>query len=441
MISTVKFGVYSLVGILAFLAPVTIAGESSILMGHIKNFVLDGYAGWVNALILFFSLVTIVGTTLGLVKKDFKDKTLNELFVTDKISSGLRILGAIFFILISFNIGPEFLLSEDTGGLMAGDLLPPLMVTFFIGVLLMPMLTSFGLVEFVGTLIAPVMRKVFRVPGYAAIDALASFLGDGTIGIVVTDQQYQKGYYTQRQAAIIATSFSIVGISFAAVVSDLLNFSHIFGYFYGTIIISTVVAGFIISRMPLKKFKDEYYDKPIETEDDSVSLRNAIKLASRTASTTSETEMIKDSLFKTLTIYITFIPIIMCVGTIGLILAENTNIFSIISMPLLPLLRVLGFAEEVAKDMAPAMIVGLSDMYLPALFIENSSSQLAKFIVGTLSFSQLIFMSETGMILVNSKIGFNFWDIIKFFILRTVITFPVIYIVAMMLVRFGVLTA
>ncbi|MGL6168350.1 MAG: YjiH family protein [Fusobacteriaceae bacterium] len=440
MISTLKFGVYSLVGILAFLAPITIAGESSILMGHIKNFVLDGYSSWVKALIFSCSLATVVGTTFALIKKDFKDKILNELFVTDKISSVLRILGAVFFILITSNVGPNFLLNENTGSLMAKDLLPPLMVTFFIGVLLMPMLTSFGLVEFVGTLIAPVMKKVFRVPGYAAIDALASFLGDGTIGIVVTDQQYQKGYYTQREAAVIATSFSIVGISFAAVVSDLLNFSHIFGYFYGTIVISTVVAGFIISRMPLKKFKDEYYNEPVISSNEKLSFKNAIKLASRTASTASETEMIKDSLFKILTIYITFIPIIMCVGTLGLIIAENTSFFNIISMPLLPLLRVLGFAEEVAKEMAPAMIVGISDMYLPALFIETSSSHLAKFIIGTLSFSQLIFMSETGMILANSKIGFNFLDVIKFFIIRTVITFPVVYIIGMTLVKFEILT-
>ena len=163
------------------------------------------------------------------------------------------------FLLISLNLAPEFLKNENTGGLMATGMIPPLMVTFFIGVILMPLLTSFGLVEFIGTLIAPIMKKVFKVPGYAAIDALASFLGDGTIGIVVTDQQYQKGYYTQREAAVIATSFSIVGISFAAVVADLLNFSNIFWIFYGTIAFATVIAGFIISRLPLKKFKNEYY--------------------------------------------------------------------------------------------------------------------------------------------------------------------------------------
>ncbi|MGL4511186.1 YjiH family protein [Cetobacterium sp.] len=435
-----KFGIYSFIGLLAFLAPITIGGESSIIMGHLKNFVLNNFSSWVNFLIMFCSVITITGTTLGFIKKNFKEQYLNDLFVTDKLSGILRIGGSFMFILISLGLAPEFLSNENTGGLMAGDMIPPLMVTFFIGVMLMPLLTSFGLVEFIGTLIAPIMRKIFKVPGYAAIDALASFLGDGTIGIVVTDQQYQKGYYTQKEAAIIATSFSIVGISFAAVVADLLKFSKIFWIFYGTIAFSTIIAGFIIARLPLKKFKNEYYEGNKVDDSGARSFAEALHLATTTAGKASEKEIVVDSLFKVLVIYVTFIPVIMCVGSIGLVIAENTNFFNILSMPLMPILRGLGFTHEVASQMAPAMIVGFSDMYLPALFIENTTSEVARFIVGTLSFAQLIFLSETGMILVNSKMGFSILDVAKFFILRTAITFPVIYSIAMILVKFGILS-
>ncbi|MEG0070186.1 MAG: hypothetical protein RR693_10425, partial [Cetobacterium sp.] len=160
-----KFGLYSTLGILAFLAPISIGGESSILMAHIKTFVIGGYLEWVKALIIAFSVVTIVGTSIGLVKKKFNDEILNEFFVADKVSSVLRILGSVMFLMVTFKFGPSAVLSDSTGALMAFELLPSLMVTFFIGVLLMPMLTSFGLVEFVGTLIAPVMRKLFKVPG------------------------------------------------------------------------------------------------------------------------------------------------------------------------------------------------------------------------------------------------------------------------------------
>ena len=435
----IKFLFYSILGIIAFLAPVTIGGESSILMGHIKSMVIDNYSDSIKYLVVLVSLITITGTIIGKFKKQFKNSVFQELFICGPINGAVRIGGSIFFLMVHFGVGPKAVLDPNTGGMMAGDLLPSLMVTFCVGVILMPLLTSFGLVEFVGVLIAPFMRKVFKVPGYAAVDAIASFLGDGTIGIVVTDQQYQKGYYTQREAVIIATSFSIVGISFAAVVADFLRFSSIFIIFYSTIAISTVVAGVIIARLPLKKFKDEYYVQGKVEEKDIISFSLALRKAAAVAEKAREVEIIVDSIKKVAVLYITFIPVIMFMGTAGLIVAEYTNIFSIISMPLIPFLQLLGFSKEVAESMAPSMIVGFSDMYLPSLLIESVKSDMARFVIGTLSFAQLIFLSETGMILVASKIGFTFWDALKFFVLRTIITFPVIYGIARILLSMGIL--
>lgn len=435
-----KFLFYSILGVIAFLAPITIGGESSILMGHIKSIIIDGYIEQIRVLVIIASVTTVVGTTIGFIKKDFKNKYLKEFFICGPINGAARILGGIFFLMVHYGIGPAIILDPNTGGMMANDLLPSLMVTFCVGVMLMPLLTAFGLVEFIGVLIAPFMRKVFKVPGYAAIDAIASFLGDGTIGIVVTDEQYQKGYYTQREAVIIATSFSIVGISFAAVVSDLLKLSDRFIIFYATIAFSTVIAGIIIARLPLKKFKNEYYmGKNFAGEEGSTSFVVAIKKATEVANKAKEIEILLDSIKKVGILYITFIPVIMFMGTLGLVIAEHTNIFNIIAMPLVPILKLFGFSKEIATVMAPAMIVGFSDMYLPSLLIEGVPSEMARFLIGTLSFAQLIFLSETGMILVASKIGFNFWDTLKFFILRTVITFPVIFIIVRILYSMGIL--
>ena len=433
-----KFLFYSILGIIAFLAPITIGGESSILMGHIKRIVINGYAEYIQYLLVILSVTTITGTLIGKFKK-FDNKVLTELFTCGPINGIVRIGGSIFFLMVYFGKGPAYILDPNTGGLMANDLLVALTITFCVGVLLMPLLTSFGLVEFVGVLIAPFMRKVFKVPGYAAIDAIASFLGDGTIGIVVTDQQYQRGYYNQREAVIIATSFSIVGISFAAVVADFLQFSRIFVIFYSTIALSTVVAGFIIARLPLKKFTTDYYVEGKAETNEAASFSIALNKAAKTAEKAKEVEIMVDSIKKVAVLYITFIPVIMFMGTTGLILAEHTKVFNIISMPLVPFLQLLGFSKDVANSMAPSMIVGFSDMYLPSLLIEPVKSEMVRFIVGTLSFAQLIFMSETGMILVASKIGFNFWDILKFFLLRTIITFPIIYVIAKILLSVGIL--
>ncbi len=116
----------------------------------------------------------------------------------------------------------------------------------------------------------------------------------------------------------------------------------------------------------------------------------------------------------------------MLVGTFSLILAEKTAFFTILSYPLIPVYDLLGFTNEVSKLLAPATVVGFADMYLPALFIGASPSEASRFFIGVLAFTQLVFMSETGMVLLKSSIGLNFFDIIKVFIYRTVLSIPIV---------------
>lgn len=72
------------------------------------------------------------------------------------------------------------------------------------------------------------MRPVFRLPGRSSIDCVASWLGDGTIGVLLTSKQYEEGYYTKREAAIIGTTFSVVSITFSLVVISQVNLGHMF---------------------------------------------------------------------------------------------------------------------------------------------------------------------------------------------------------------------
>ena len=42
------------------------------------------------------------------------------------------------------------------------------------------------------------MRPLFTLPGRSAVDNLASFIGDGTVGVLITSRQYEKGIYSKR---------------------------------------------------------------------------------------------------------------------------------------------------------------------------------------------------------------------------------------------------
>ncbi len=450
MITKFKFIFLSILGFIFFLMPITINGVSKIAMSHMVSFITGNM---LNPFITFTQLCAWItfSATVIFIFHTSQSNSLNSLFKASPLNVVFRIVGSLLYLMVTNNwfenLGfSKVILDPNTGGLMAGGtgLMTTLYITFFVGILALPLLTHFGIVEFVGILLGPVVVKLFRVPGYSTIDAIASFVGDGTIGIVVTDNQYQRGYYNRREAYIIATSFSIVGIAFASAVAEELGFGGIFPIFYGSIALVTVVLAFIISRMPLKKFPSTYYDgvTPVKTiiPEDQTVFEHAYREAIKQAGSVRILDAIGESLKNILDVYVGFLPVIMAVGTVSLIIAEYTPFFSIISAPLVYLYTFVGYSKEVAALMAPASVAGFADMYLPALFISGSTSEASRFFIGVLAFTQLVFMSETGMILVKTKIGLNFWDVTKVFLFRTLLSIPLLIIITNILAALGIIS-
>ena len=156
-------------------------------------------------------------------------------------------------------LGPEAIWSENTGGLLLADLLPILFSVFLFAGLFLPLLLNFGLLELFGALLTKVMRPVFKLPGRSSIDAIASWLGDGTIGVLLTSKQYEDGFYTKREAAVVGTTFSIVSITFSLVVIDQVGLIHYFVPYYLTVTFAGMITAIIMPRIwPLSKKPDTY---------------------------------------------------------------------------------------------------------------------------------------------------------------------------------------
>src|SRR5699024_6647351 len=116
---------------------------------------------------------------------------------------------AIFAVMVLFELGRVAVYSEDTGGMILHDLLQVLFAVSLFAGLVLPLLMDFGVLEMFGTIMTKVMRPLFKIPGRSSIDALASWIGDGTIGVLLTSKQYEDGFYTKREAAVIGTTFSV----------------------------------------------------------------------------------------------------------------------------------------------------------------------------------------------------------------------------------------
>ena len=111
-----------------------------------------------------------------------------------------------------------------------------------------------------------------------------------------------------------------------------------------------------------------------------------------------------------------------------MILVEYTPILGWISYPFGLLFDVLGVEEAFAA--APAALAGFADMFIPAVLGINIQSIATRWIIGTLSLVQIIFMTEVGILAIQSKVGLNVGNLFIIFLERTVIAIPLIVLAA-----------
>ncbi|MDE1312290.1 YjiH family protein [Vibrio aestuarianus] len=429
------FFIPSLIGLFLFMAPISYEGDLTIpvavLAKSIQAILGDYLVPLVTIIIAFMSVASIV---CKLFKPTFITKSafLDSLFNPSLLWLAVRVFGGIAVVMTYFQIGPEAIWEENTGGLVLEGLLPTLFSVFIFAGLLLPLLLNFGLLELFGSLLSKVMRPIFNLPGRSAIDCMASWLGDGSVGILLTSKQYENKFYTQREAAIVGTTFSAVSITFSLVVIAQVKLEHLFLPFYGTICLAGFVAAIIIPRLPpLSLKKDTYIDgsKP-EKDADAVpcghtSFSWGMELALAKASQVKSAKSVfGEGIRNAMDMVFGVLPVVMGLGTIALVIAEYTSVFSILGQPFIPFLELLGVPEAVQASQT--IVVGFADMFIPAILASSIDNEMTRFVIAAMSVTQLIYMSEVGALMLGSRIPVNVLELFIIFILRTLITLPVI---------------
>ena len=306
---------------------------------------------------------------------------------------------------------------------------------FLFAGLFLPLLMNFGLLELFGTLMRNVMRPLFKLPGSSSIDALASWIGDGTIGVLLTSKQYEEGFYTKREAAVVGTTFSVVSITFSLVVIEQVDLSHLFVPFYLTILIAGVIAALIMPRIPpLSRKADTYINESVDEVDESIpkgynsltyGYTNALERAKKE---TSINKFFKEGGQNILDMWMGVAPVVMGIGLVALMIATYTPVFQWLGVPFIPLLELMQIPY--AAEASETILIGFADMFLPAIIGSGIEADITRFIIAALSVTQLIYMSEIGGLILGSKIPVSFLDLVVIYLLRTIITLPVITLIA-----------
>ena len=160
--------VYSAIGIVMFFVPVTINGASSIPLDHLVTWVrgLLGPADrWVGLAII------AAGAVYPFASGRWRTSTTRTVFAL------LAVLGLVASAMVVFGVGPSWILDKSIGPFLMDKLVVPVGLIVPIGGVFLALVIGYGLMEFVGVYLRPAMRPIWRVPGRAAVDAVASFVG------------------------------------------------------------------------------------------------------------------------------------------------------------------------------------------------------------------------------------------------------------------------
>jgi len=434
--TTLRFLLPSLFGVLLFLTPVPWNGTRTIIIGILVEWIKALMGGFGVYIVVGLTVLTCVLTVMGTMFRGgwiHRHEKLKALFDVPMIWLLIRLVGMSFGLIYLFQIGPEVLTSEEIGGAVFVDIGVNVVAIWLGACLLLPLLTDFGFMEFAGTLARPLFRKVFQLPGRAAIDAVTSFVGASSIGLLITIGQYDTNNYTARQASVIATNFSVVSIPFCLVVANVSGIGHLFIAWYGFVVLACLIAAFITPRLPPLSRKANTYQsgEPEKISGDLNDSRSLLQEAWQRAMVRAETapgvrEFFVTGFSNLMFFAFSVMAAAMALATFAALITFHTPVFYWLSYPFVALLDAVQFPDAAAAG--PALFAGFLDQYMPAIVAAGIDNEFTSFVLAGLSVCQLIFMSELGVIILRSSLPLSLWELAQIFLLRTLIVLPILII-------------
>jgi nucleoside recognition membrane protein YjiH len=424
--SLFKLIVYSLIGIFVFFVPVTIAGKSTIPLDHAATAVA-AYGRPVA--IAFVCLLILYGAFAPFAQGKWRENTTQAVF------SLLRVLGVVLTAMYLASVGPAVLFAPDMLPFLFDKLVLSVGLIVPIGALALGFLVGYGLLEFTGVLVQPVMRPIWRTPGWSAIDAVASFVGSYSLALLITDRVFREGKYTVREAAIIATGFSTVSATFMVIVAKTLGLMGSWNLYFWTTLVVTFIVSAITARLWPLAGMEHPGDRDQPLPPGRGRWRAAIDAGVEQASAAkSLPETLRENFMDGLRMAAMILPSIMAVGLLGLLAAKYTPIFDVLGLLLYPFTWVAQFADPMLA--AKSMASGLAEMFLPAILLKDADIGL-KFTAAVVSVSQVLFLSASIPCVLATSIPFRFRDLLVIWYIRTALSILLTAPIAWLAVSMG----
>jgi len=415
--AALRFIVFSTTGAIAFFVPLDIGGRSTITIDHLVTLVATQAPAFAR---VFAAALIAWGVIAPFLSRCWKESP------TTKVLSLLQVLAVPLALMYLMGSGPAAVMAPDMLPFLFEKLAIPVGLIIPVGAFFLTFLIGFGLLEAIGTFMEPIMRPLFRTPGRSAIDAVASFAGSYSVGLLITSRVYRSGMYSAREAAVIATGFSTVSVTFMVIVAKTLSLvEHWNAYFFGTLLVTFAVTAITVRLPPLAGM-----DNTSEVRDDPAAAHKPRAQAALHAGLSAARQapalapLLKENLIDGLTMASRVVPSILSMGFLGLVAAKYTPLFDVLGLVLAPVLWPLypGAAQEIGSILAS----GLAEMFLPAVQSVSLDAS-ARYVVGTVSVSSVLFLSASIPCILATGIPLTLGQMIVIWVIRSIFSIPLAY--------------
>jgi len=386
--SLLLFIVCSLIGSFIFFVPVSLGKTTTIPLDHVLTAIQTSMPEFGP---IFALIILIIGGLLP-----FFDRSWNR----DKVSivlSFLKLLGIGAGFMAFSGHGPGWLMKDDVLPFLWTKVAIPVAIIVPLGSIFLTFILCYGLMEFIGVLMRPVMRPLWKLPGRATVDAVTSFVGSFAIAMFMTNRIYKEGKYTEKEAAIILTGFSSVSASFMVIVAKTLGLMDMWNTFFWTTLCVTYLVSAITARIwPISSISDNFFqgegipEQRLEKSMLTSAMSEALSAANKAAPLHKNIWInLKDGMAMNFRL----ISIIISVGLISFVLVKTTPVFDYIGYIFYPFTFLTRLPDPLIA--AKATAIAGAEMFIPAAVVSGIAgvSVMTKFVVGVLSISLILFFS------------------------------------------------
>ena len=215
----------------------------------------------------------------------------------------------------------------------------------------------------------------------------------------------------------------------------MLDFNDIFPQFYLTISIASLLCAVILPRLwPLRSMSTAYDARSgKQVNEDTPQGVNGLQWGyrqalARAAGAPGPVGFLRTGAYNVVNLIITTLPNMMAIGTIALVLANYTSLFDYLGIPLGMYLQL--FQVPDAMEAGSSILVGFVDQFIPVIVGSSMTATLTKFVLGTISIIQIVYISDIGTLILTSRVPLNLGHLFVIFLERVLISIPVVVLCA-----------